>query len=133
MMLERAGIRPSPARTLTLKILAESGAPLSALDIEQCLETVDRSSITRTLALFTDSHLVHVISDGSGSMKYEICSDCLSDARHSDEHAHFHCRVCGKTVCLTRFALRFPELPEGYVAENATFVITGLCPDCSRK
>ena len=131
-MLEEAGIRPSPARALTLKALAMAARPLSAQEIEERLETVDRSSISRTLAVFTDSHLVHAISDGSGSMKYEICNDSHTEGRHNDEHAHFHCRRCGKTLCLSGISAPVPELPEGYQAENATFVISGLCPDCSR-
>ena len=132
--LTRAGIRVSPVRLLVLKTLMSSDRPLSSLDIETGLETVDRSSITRTLSVFTEAHIVHVISDGSGSMKYEVCADMgTGDGQfHSDGHAHFHCRSCGETVCLPSASVPEPELPEGFRAENATYVITGLCPSCNR-
>lgn len=132
-LLERGGIRPSPARILTLRALIEAQRPLSALEIEETLGTVDRSSITRTLTAFADAHLVHLISDGSGSMKYEICDQCGKHGPHADRHAHFHCRICGQTTCLTDLGISLPELPDGYMVENATFVIGGLCPRCAVK
>ncbi len=133
--LSRSGIRLSPVRLLVLKLLMSSDKPMSSLEIETRLETVDRSSITRTLSVFTEAHIVHVISDGSGSMKYEVCADteAHSGQFHSDEHAHFHCRNCGETVCLPSAPMPEPDLPEGFLAENATYVITGLCPACNKE
>lgn len=130
-LLAGAGIRISPVRVLILKALMASERPLSSQDIETKLETVDRSSISRALSVFSDSHLVHVISDGSGSMKYEICRDSDSDYGHADEHAHFHCRNCGETVCLPATSVPIPVLPEGFHAESTTYVIAGLCPKCA--
>lgn len=130
--LADAGIRISPARVLTLRTLLAASRPLSAQEIEDALETLDRSSITRTLQTFCDAHLLHQISDGSGSMRYEVCRDIGHSRAHSDQHAHFHCRSCGETVCLTDLEIRLPGLPEGYKAENTTYVITGLCPKCNR-
>lgn len=134
-ILAEAGIRPSPARILILRVLAEARRPLSSLEIETLLETVDRSSITRTLALFAEEQVVHLIPDGSGSMKYEMCHDparhsMCHDAVHSDEHAHFHCRVCGVTTCLDSVHVAQPELPAGYRADSVSYIITGVCPSC---
>lgn len=147
-LLNNAGIRPTAVRILIVKELIEARYPLSSLELETLLETVDRSSITRTLTLLLDKGLLHSIDDGSGAAKFELCNDrvCRSHADHnirpheemeeslhSDLHAHFHCAACGKTVCLPDNCLEIPPLPEGYVATTANFVITGLCPDCSRK
>lgn len=129
-MLARAGVRPSPVRTLIIKELLEADRPLSAMELEERLDTVDRSSITRSLTIFAEERLVHIISDGSGSMKYELCKSCTHDSGHSDEHVHFHCRVCGQTVCLQNAPIQVPTLPQGYEPEFTTFVITGLCPKC---
>lgn len=128
-LLDR-GIRPTPVRLLVAKVLSESKGPLSSLQIETELDTVDRSSITRTLALFTSSRLVHLIEDGTGSAKYEICPSACGHSS-GDEHVHFHCRKCGRTICLSTTAIPPVRLPDGYTAEDARYLITGLCPACS--
>ena len=130
-MLVHAGIKPTPVRLLVLKTLMSSARPMSSQEIESELETVDRSSITRALALFTEEHLLHVIADGSDSTKYEICHDA-DHSEHKDEHAHFHCRHCGETICLTSSSINIPPLPDGYCPESVSFVITGLCPKCNK-
>ena len=113
--LQKAGIRPTAVRILIMDALGKLDRPISSLELEMRLDTVDRSSISRTLALLLDKGLVHTIDDGSGSAKF----------------AHFHCVRCGKTVCLPDQGLYIPQLPAGYVATTANFVITGLCPECS--
>ena len=130
-ILKNSNVRPSPARILVLKILLESSRPLSALEIENQLETLDRSSITRTLPVLLEAHLIHQLSDGSGSMKYEACKDVKFSDKHNDEHAHFHCVKCGETTCLNDMEIKIPQRPEGYVVENISFIISGHCPKCS--
>ena len=124
------GIRPTPVRLLVAKVLSEAKGPLSSLQIETELDTVDRSSITRTLSLFTSSRLVHLIEDGTGSAKYEICPSACGHSS-GDEHVHFHCRKCGRTICLSATSVPSVQLPAGYTAEDARYLITGLCPACS--
>lgn len=139
-LLEQAGIRVSPVRILVIKALAGAGRPLSSLDIEEILETVDRSSITRTLVIFTDKGVVHSFEDGSGSMKYELCMMSLKGDGHkhchdnyeSDEHPHFHCVKCGKTFCLNDAPIPHVSLPEGYRPIAATYIIKGVCADCAQ-
>lgn len=125
------GIRPTPSRILIMKVLKDSSKPLSALEIEERLQTIDRSSITRTLPILLKADLLHTISDGSGAMKYEAC-ECHDHSHHSDRHAHFYCRVCRQTTCLSEIELEMPELPTGYEAENQSFVISGICPNCKK-
>lgn len=128
-VLKEWGIRPTPVRTLVLKALLRAKRPVSALEIEMALQTVDRSSITRTLSAFAESHLIHSISDGSGAMRYELCNEPTTE-KHTDEHAHFHCRKCGKTYCLPELRLEIPAIPKGYEGESISFIITGVCPTC---
>lgn len=42
-------------------------------ELEDALESVDKSTVFRTLSLFAARHLLHEIEDGSGSTKYCIC------------------------------------------------------------
>ena len=127
--LTNFGVKPTAVRLLTLKELEKAGHPISSLELESRLDTVDRSSITRTLSLFLKHGLIHPISDGSGSVKYEPCHGDTTH-HHTDEHAHFHCEKCGMTVCLEH---EIPEvtLPPGFHAHSASFVITGTCSRCS--
>lgn len=131
-LLLESGLRPSPARILVTKVLQKSNKPLSVQEIEQILETLDRSSITRTLPRLLEAGLIHGFSDGSGSMKYEFCrsSHHQPAAPHNDLHAHFRCHKCGETICLTDVKIKMPRIPQGYKAENVSFIITGLCPGC---
>lgn len=128
-LLREAGIRPSANRIMVMQVLSSALRPISSLEIETALDTVDHSSISRTLSAFVEAHLVHQIADGSGSMKYELCRSRHCE-RHDDQHIHFHCRNCGVTVCLPDSEITPVNLPEGFQAENYSYVITGLCAKC---
>ncbi|MDR1499646.1 MAG: transcriptional repressor [Tannerellaceae bacterium] len=130
--LEARGIKPTAIRLLILKALAGSGQAFSLLDIEGRLDTVDRSTISRTLALFHRKRLIHSIDDGTGSVKYSVCrSDCTCAL--DDLHVHFCCTRCRKTFCLENLSIPGVTLPEGFVLENINFVLKGLCGHCSRR
>lgn len=141
--LAEHGVRPTALRILVLSAIEKAEQPISALDIERALDTVDRSTITRALSQFCAKGLVHLIDDGSGSAKYEVCHACVShsDAQedssatriHEDLHVHFHCTGCGATYCLPSVPIPSIPLAEGFVQESANFIISGLCPDCSGK
>ena len=68
-ILNERGIRPTPVRMLVLRALQEADCAVSLMALEAELETVDRSSIFRTLNLFLEHHLVHQVEDGSGQTK----------------------------------------------------------------
>ncbi len=129
-MCERAGVRPSPVRSLVIRELDAAVGPISSQDIETSLQTVDRSSITRTLALFSERGLVHAVDDGSGSVKYELCR-AHDHEHHDDLHPHFRCTCCGTTYCLDSAPIPAIPLPNGFLFHSANYVIKGLCPKCN--
>ncbi len=143
--LEQRGVRPTPARILTIRALDDAAALMTSLQIEDTLQTVDRSSISRTLALFVQRGLVHAIDDGTGAVKYELCraphphnhsaTECPDFAEHlrrdTDAHPHFHCTRCGNTYCLTGTPIPATPLPSGFTPFSTTLVIHGLCPSCA--
>lgn len=129
--LEEHGVRPSPVRLLVMRTLDSSKEPLTVLDIERRLDSVDRSSITRTMATFQEAGLIHAISDGTGAAKYELCRD-EEHYHHTDEHVHFHCVKCGRTICLNDIPVPNVDLPEGFTALSRNFVITGICDKCNK-
>ena len=127
-IFENAGITPTPVRILVYKCLEVSENPLSLTEIENTLESVDKSSISRTLSLFRKHNLIHAFNDGSGSMKYEIFSDNL---HHGMFHVHFRCQICGATICLNDIAIPEVRLPEGFQAKEINYIVTGICADCA--
>ena len=67
--LKDKGVRPTAARILILQKLSEQTHPISLLELEAQLETLDKSTISRSLAILLEHHAVHAFEDGSGSMK----------------------------------------------------------------
>lgn len=125
-------IRPTALRLLILRAMTECESAFSLADLEDRLDTVDRSTLFRTLTLFLAHHLVHGIDDGSGSLKYALCSDdCLCGI--DDQHTHFYCTRCRRTCCLRGVAVPRVGLPAGFSAETINFVIKGICASCSGK
>lgn len=125
------GISPTPVRLLVLNCLAKCSNPVSMSEIEEFLETVDKSSISRTLTLFKEKKLVHFFDDTSGSVKFELCH-CKDHDFHDDSHLHFHCHKCGKTICMNSIKIPEISLPEGYKIEKSNFIVSGICPDCAK-
>ena len=66
-------IRPTAIRVLVLRTLLEMKQAMSVSDLEAQLDTVDKSTIFRTLTLFLSHHLIHGVDDGSGTLKYAVC------------------------------------------------------------
>ena len=133
-IMQEAGLRPSPVKVMVMRVLHCADRPLSAAEIETRLETVDRSSIGRTLAALAQKDIVHTIDDGTGSMKYEMCR-CHGDHHevHDDIHPHFHCLRCRQTFCFEGIDIPAIPLPEGFTAEDVNYVVKGICPDCQHK
>lgn len=127
--LEKYGVSPTPIRIMVYRCLDTSATPLSLSEIEMFLDSVDKSTVSRTLALFRKRHLVHCFNDGSGSMKYELCRTPHDFGE--DMHVHFHCEKCGKTECLSSVKIPSVDIPEGYLSHTSNFVITGICPGCN--
>jgi len=128
--LKHHGVNPTAVRILVWRTLQSRHDAFSLGDIEMDLPTVDRSTIFRTLRLFAESKLLHEVDDGTGFSKYCICH-CADDHHHG--HVHFACSRCQRTFCIDNVLIPSVQLPDGFVADEAEYVIKGLCPECSRK
>jgi Fur family ferric uptake transcriptional regulator len=113
--------------------MLKAGQAVSLLDIENLLDnTVDKSSISRTIGLFHSHQLIHSIDDGSGSLKYAVCDD-LCSCSVSDLHTHFYCESCHRTFCFKDEHVPIVKIPEGFTLCSVNYVLKGLCADCARK
>ena len=128
-LLQQSGAKSTPMREWIFKTLEESEEALSMADLEGLLETVDKSTISRTLSLFVKSGVVHKIDDGTGVSKYAL-SRHDSDGEERICRTHFYCLTCGRTYCIDdQSTLRVP-LPKGFEADDLRIVIKGKCPNC---
>lgn len=129
VMLEH-GIRPTANRILLVRALAEAKHPLTMTELEDLVDSIDKSNVFRTLSLFREHHLVHVMEDGADAVRYELCLS--HDDEHDDDvHAHFYCERCGKTYCLNDIPIPTVALPEGYRMTTINYLVKGVCPKCN--
>ncbi|MDR1938716.1 MAG: transcriptional repressor [Tannerellaceae bacterium] len=128
--LEARGIKPTAIRLLVFRAMLEHPQAFSLLDMESKLDTVDKSTLFRTISLFHEKLLIHSIDDGSGSIKYSVCSSGCTCSLN-DLHVHFSCTGCKKTFCLENISIPEVQLPPGFLLENINFVLKGLCRHCS--
>ncbi|MBP9580487.1 MAG: transcriptional repressor [Parabacteroides sp.] len=131
-LLVKRDIQPTPVRVLIFKAMSEYPGAFSLSDLETRLETVDKSTISRTIHLFLGNLMLHSIDDGSGSNKYALCQDNCH-CRLEDMHLHFHCSRCNRIYCLKETPIPAISLPEGFILENGNFVLKGICPTCSKS
>ncbi|MBE6289642.1 MAG: transcriptional repressor [Bacteroidaceae bacterium] len=123
------GIRPTANRLLLVKVLSKAEHPLTMKELEDLVDTIDKSNIFRTLSLFRDQHLVHVLQDGADAVRYELCHSHEED--HDDDlHAHFYCERCRQTFCLNDIPVPQVDLPKGYRMNTINYLIKGICPNC---
>lgn len=128
LLLEH-GIRPTANRLLLVKVLSKAEHPLTMKELEDLVDTIDKSNIFRTLSLFRDQHLVHVLQDGADAVRYELCHSHEED--HDDDlHAHFYCERCRQTFCLNDIPVPQVDLPKGYRMNTINYLIKGICPNC---
>lgn len=110
-ILEHHGIRPTAVRILVYRAIRQRSEAFSLADVENWLPEMDRSSIFRSLRLFTEHQLLHEIDDGSGIFKYCVCR---CEGSHHLNHIHFACTQCGKTYCLEDHTIPLVTLPDGF-------------------
>ncbi len=130
--IEGKGIRATANRILVYKKLMGQVRPMSLGDLEAAMPVMDKSSIFRVLNLFLEHDVVHSFEDGRGVLHYELCRE-EGDCHHHDGHFHFYCEACKQSFCLDSIHVPDIELPEGFHPSSVSFVIKGICPECSRR
>lgn len=129
-LLEKAGVKPTANRLTVLRKLMQADSPMSLIELETALETLDRSSVLRVLNLLLDHDLIHAFEDGRGVSKYELChgeSHCSVD----DMHAHFYCENCDRVYCFEDISAPKIDIPENFQIRSVNYMLKGLCPRCA--
>lgn len=131
-ILQKKNVKPTAMRLLVLGFLMKRrGVAVSLSDIEGYFGKVQRTTLFRTIKKFSESDIVHRVDDGTGITKYALCQPGYNCKMETDLHLHFHCRKCGETVCFPNNKIPSFDMEEGFVAEEMSFVIKGVCKKCN--
>lgn len=130
-LLNEHGVKVTANRLLIARALQDAGRPLSMMELEARLETIDKSGIFRTLQLFREVHLVHVLGDTGDGARYELCHS--HGDMDDDLHVHFYCEKCHKTFCLEDVPVPAVGAPDGFIVHSSSHLLRGICPHCSRS
>ena len=123
------GVKVTANRLLIAQALEEAGRPLSMTELEDRLETIDKSNVFRALTAFREAHLVHALEDAGDGVRYELCLSHHED-EDDDVHVHFYCIKCHRTFCLHEVPVPPVTVPEEYVPESVSYLVKGICPAC---
>ena len=130
-ILHHRQLSSTESRRKILTLFLSTDDALTHGDIEKEVgDKYDRVTIYRTLQTFEEKGIIHSIPTADNAIRYALCKEC-EEGHHHDDHVHFICTNCEKTICLDDVVSPNIELPKGYVADNVQVVIHGLCKDCS--
>lgn len=130
-ILHRKDLSTTESRRKILSLFFNSNDALTHGDIEKEVgHKYDRVTIYRTLQTFEEKGIIHTIPTADNAILYALCKDC-TEGHHHDDHVHFICTNCGKTICLDDVVSPKIDLPQGYVADDVQVVINGVCKDCA--
>lgn len=130
-ILKESNLRSTSSRSKILGLFLNNPHALSYSDIEkEVAANYDRVTVYRTLKSFLDKGIIHKILDDKGGLKYGLCSDLCTNAKHQHDHVHFKCTHCGQTSCLDKVEIPNINLPHGYKVDEINLLIQGTCSNC---
>jgi Fur family ferric uptake transcriptional regulator len=133
LTLSRAGLRRGGARERVIDLLATEPCALSAVEIEEILQSTGqptgRASVYRVLELLAEHGLVERVAVGPGLARFERS---LPGGEH--HHHHLVCEECGRLVAFDDPALEraISGVSErlGVRVEHHEVLLRGACEDC---
>lgn len=130
-ILKRNHMSITDSRVQILGLFYSNEGALAHADIEKkTSDAIDRVTIYRTLQTFEEKGLIHSIPTADNSVKYALCKEQCEDGHHHDNHVHFICDECGKTICLDDVLVPEVKLPKGFQVQQSNMVVNGICGDC---
>ena len=132
VILKNSGLSVTSGRKSILDLFIAAGNALAHQDIESgCSTQFDRVTIYRTLQTFLERGIIHSIPTTDNVTRYALCNEtCNTTGHHHDNHIHFKCEKCSKTLCLDEVSIPVVKLPEGYMMHEINMVVTGVCKTC---
>ncbi|MBM3439264.1 MAG: transcriptional repressor [Bacteroidetes bacterium] len=130
-VLKRFRLSITDSRSQILSLFYKAPGALAHADIEKKTgDKIDRVTIYRTLQTFEEKGIIHSIPTSDNSVKYALCKETCAEGHHHDNHVHFICDDCSKTICLDDVLVPDVKLPRGFKPNQSQMVVNGLCKDC---
>jgi Fe2+ or Zn2+ uptake regulation protein len=130
-ILRSRNLRVTRKKTAILREILGSDRPLNAAELHQRVSValpIDLATVYRTLSVLSAKGLLREISDGSGTLYYEIA--CV----HNPVHPHFRCLQCRKITCLGTLtgasASAMAKYAKGCEIEEISITLSGICGKC---
>ena len=132
-ILKKNQLSITESRKTILDLFLKSSGALAHADIEkEILAAFDRVTVYRTLQSFVEKGIIHTIPTTDYSILYALCKDDCEEGHHHDNHVHFICSHCNKTICLEDVTVPVVKLPKGFEPVHAEMVVKGVCDDCKK-
>lgn len=130
-ILKKNSLSVTEGRKQILNLFLESEGALAHADIERKTDAAfDRVTVYRTLQTFVEKGIIHQIPTTDNSIMYALCRHECEGGDHHDNHVHFVCTACGKTICLDEVTVPVVQLPRGFKPQQSAMVVSGLCAEC---
>ncbi|MEP6950712.1 MAG: Fur family transcriptional regulator [Ginsengibacter sp.] len=130
-ILKHNSLSITGSRQKILELFLSKNGALSHADIEKKTgESFDRVTVYRTLQTFVERGIIHHIPTTDNSIKYALCKNDCAPGHHHDNHVHFICDECSKTICLEDVIIPSVKLPKGFTPQHSEMVVTGVCGEC---
>ena len=131
-ILKCHGLRKTEMRCQVLRLfLSANREAITHPELERRMPDADRITLYRSLKSFEEKGIIHQVVDGTQAMRYALCTDTCNEHQHLDQHAHFHCNDCGKTICLEENLATPFNVPLGFQVAQAHLVLKGKCGNCT--
>jgi Fur family transcriptional regulator, ferric uptake regulator len=130
-ILKKNQLSVTDSRKKILELFLKSNGALAHADIEKSTgEHFDRVTVYRTLQTFVEKGIIHLIPTTDNAILYALCKQNCQAGHHHDNHVHFICESCTKTICLDEVTVPTVLLPKGFTPTQAAMVVNGICVDC---
>jgi Fe2+/Zn2+ uptake regulation proteins len=130
-ILKKNHLSVTESRQKIMQLFLNANGALAHADIEKKTgENFDRVTVYRTLQSFVEKGIIHLIPTRDNSIKYALCKDDCEAGHHHDNHVHFICDECNKTICLDDVTVPQVKLPKGFTPQHAEMVVNGICEEC---
>ena len=126
--IREAGLRATPARIATLRLLHEASSPMTHAEVAIALDDlgIDKATAFRNLNDLAAVGILNRTELGDHVWRFELTD-------HNDAtHPHFICVDCGNVSCLDDIKLTARSLRMSQeVGEVTEILLRGHCNDCS--
>lgn len=130
-ILKRNGLSITDSRKKILGLFYDNAGALAHADIEnEAGSNFDRVTIYRTLQSFVEKGIIHQIPTTDNTILYALCKQQCSGGHHHDNHVHFICSQCEKTICLDDVLVPEVKLPRGFKPAESAMTVKGTCKEC---